>query len=167
MQPLIKLPLSIPFILFTVAISACTPASLPQEAIYFVSSAGEWRYQQQRCHSCTPENGFSTDGRVTEEGVAWQELWLTLKNDADETPPVEEVRAFFQQYYAWQPNSNRKAAVNYSVNYAAQVFPKAEDRLQIIVPVAIADAGDSERYFYRSGYLLATYTVKRHQPPVR
>jgi hypothetical protein len=71
-----------------------------QATLYFSRSEGVWRDHVGICHTCTPENGFGPDGNV--DNIRWRELRLSLKNDAGETPDLDEVRDFFQSQYAEQ-----------------------------------------------------------------
>ncbi|MEH6358592.1 MAG: hypothetical protein V7745_06355 [Pseudomonadales bacterium] len=123
---------------------------MPMETLYFMPSTRTWQDDLGVCNTCTPENGFSVDGVVTtdEGSVAWQEIFVLLKNDLAESPDVKEVKDFFQEQYAEE------------TGYRPVHVWKREDVYQVLVPVRAELRGLD--FFDRRGALLATYEAEEH-----
>lgn len=102
------------------------------------------------CHTCTPQNGFSADGQVAgaPEKAVWHELFFTLKNDADENPPLAEVQSLFANHYSLDPTW-----------YGTHVSQNG-DVFRIVVATGHKDTDFTDR----SGALMATYIVG--EPPI-
>lgn len=117
-----------------------------QETIYYSASRGQWRDDVGACHTCTAANGFGTDGTV--DNIAWREIWLSLKNDANEYPPIDEVKQFFTAQHA-------EKSGHYPVHISQEgtVY-------KVIIPVP--KELKSIDFFDKKGALLATYDVIEH-----
>lgn len=119
---------------------------IPQETIYFSEVFQTWQDNIGACRTCTPENGFGADGVV--DTIAWRELWLELKNDAGESPSLQDVKEFFMHHYA-EPSG---------------YFPVRVGNLKgvfiIFVPVP-KELKDID-FLDSRGSLLATYDVVEH-----
>jgi len=118
-----------------------------EEPLYFIPSAGVWKDELGVCNTCTPENGFSYDGVVTADqgAVAWRQIFVSLKNDLDESPEADEVKDFFQNQYAEE-----------SGYYPVHVW-ESNDVFQVLIPV-VGDLRNID-FFDRRGALFATYHV--------
>lgn len=78
--------------------------SMTGETIYFDPDDKTWNDDIGECHTCTPENGFGANGQIDGQPlVVWTKIKLGLKNDLDENPPVDEVRALFAREYSLDP----------------------------------------------------------------
>jgi|GEM_PF-2438481 len=73
-----------------------------QAGILFSQAAGKWFDHIGICHTCTPENGFGTDGSlVLDDGViVWKEFRLKILNKTGEAPSLKELQQFFDTTYA-------------------------------------------------------------------
>ncbi|GEM_PF-2833133 len=81
---------------------AAKPGTSP--SVYFASMEKKWKDQNGMCANCTPENGFSRNGQLSNgPAISWMKIRLMLKNDLNENPPIYEVEGVFNREYNAAP----------------------------------------------------------------
>lgn len=117
----------------------------PSEGIpYYSEALQEWRSDSGPCKTCTIQNGYGSEGIVGK--IAWRELWLSLRNDANEAPPIDEVRDLFASQYAAD-----------ATRYPVQVQRFGD---QFLIYVAVPKELKDRDFLEHRGALVATYEIK-------